>query len=152
MKEIQLTQNKVTLVDDWNYEWLNQWKWYAIKGRNTYYAVRGIWINNKMKRIYMHRLIMSAIKVTDHKDRNGLNNQENNLRPCTYTENNYNSKTFSSTGYKGVYYNGNCIFSQIKINGKLKYLGTFNNIIDAAHKYDEVAKIYQGEFANLNFK
>ena len=32
-KEIPLTQDKVTLVDIENYDYLNQWKWFADKDR-----------------------------------------------------------------------------------------------------------------------
>ena len=40
MKKILLTQNQVALVDDQDYDWLNQWKWCAIQGRYTFYAMR----------------------------------------------------------------------------------------------------------------
>jgi hypothetical protein len=42
MKEIQLTQGKVALVDDDDFDYLSQWKWYAHKPstRDIYYAVR----------------------------------------------------------------------------------------------------------------
>lgn len=40
-KKIKLTQNKYAIVDDSDFEWLNQWKWhYSNKG----YAKRNILI------------------------------------------------------------------------------------------------------------
>jgi hypothetical protein len=38
MKKIRLTQGKITLVDDKDFDYLNQWKWYAQKSHNTYYV------------------------------------------------------------------------------------------------------------------
>jgi len=44
MREIELSQNQVALVDDEDYDFLMQWKWHALKsnckGRTVYYAVR----------------------------------------------------------------------------------------------------------------
>ena len=28
MKQIPLTQNKIAFIDDIDFDWLNQWKWY----------------------------------------------------------------------------------------------------------------------------
>lgn len=40
--------------------------------------------------------------------------------------------------------------AQIRYNKTRKWLGTFNSETDAAIAYNEAAKIYHGEFANLN--
>ncbi len=94
MKLIPLTQGKFAQVDDEDYDYLNQWKWYTTKNHKTFYAARHIRINGKQKLIYMHRVIMNIIKgyKTDHIDHNGLNNQKYNLRICTCQENNRNRK------------------------------------------------------------
>lgn len=38
MKEIKLTQEKVALVDDWNYNWLDDYSWCVIKNKNNFFA------------------------------------------------------------------------------------------------------------------
>ncbi len=157
MKEIKLTKGKVALVDDEDYEWLNQRKWHLTK---TGYAARGERaINKKIIYIYMHRLILNVQDKTilvDHRDMNGLNNCRNNLRTATHSQNSYNRKSESgaSSKYLGVYWNK--IYKKwevrIKSNGVNKYLGRFNNEEDAAVAYDKSAKETRGNFANLNFK
>lgn len=89
MKEIKLTKNKVAIVDDEDYNYLNQWKWYASKYKNIWYAQRSDYSSGKKKTIKMHRVIMKSPvnMVIDHEDRNGLNNQKNNLSVCTFLEN-----------------------------------------------------------------
>ena len=39
-REIPLTRGMVALVDPQDYDRLMQWKWQAVKGRNTFYASR----------------------------------------------------------------------------------------------------------------
>ena len=160
MKEIQLTKGKVALVDDEDYEYLNQWKW-CLRGTKLGkpYALRIIRKskkNNISLTIYMHRHLMKPKKgyVIDHIDGNSLNNQKNNLRICTQSQNLSNQKIGKSntSGYKGVSYNkGHGKYhSRIKFNKKSIHLGCFVNLKDAARAYNAAAIKYHGEFANLN--
>lgn len=163
MKEIQLTKGKFAQVDDEDFEYLNQWKWYAYKMGQTYYAARKDRINKKQRTIKMHRIIMlvsDKFLVIDHINHNGLDNRKQNLRICTQTENLRNSRKHKncSSKYKGVSIHNQktltgstvkwCAF--IYINNKQKYLGVFESEIEAAKVYNEMAKIHFGEFAELN--
>ena len=112
MKEIQLTQGKVALVDDEDYEYLNQWKWYANEWKGgKLYAVRNV-RKNKQYIGYesMHRLLSSNKDkklVTDHINGNTLDNRKSNLRICTISENTKNRQIQKNnkSGFKGVRYN-----------------------------------------------
>ena len=155
MKEIKLTQGKVALVDDEDFKYLNQWKWFANKLRNTYYAIRND-KNRKSATVYMHReiLITPELLEIDHRDRNGLNNQKFNLRICTRRQNAFNNKPVDSISeFIGVsYIKGKYIRAYIRHENKQIHLGLFKSEYEAAKAYDMAAKKYRGEFANLNFK
>ncbi len=162
MKQIPLTKGQFALVDDEDFEYLNQWKWCAIKreGTHTFYAKRRVVINNdKITSIMMHRLIMKLSDpkiIVDHKDRNGLNNQGDNLRLVTHSQSNINRGVYRNrtSEYLGVYRRKdrkiNPWHSKITINKWQKHLGSFSNEIDAAKAYNAAAIKYHGEFANLN--
>lgn len=173
MKTINLTQGHVALVDDDDYDYLMQWKWqlnniYRKKEKSKYvYAGRKTWIkkqprNQSRKVVFMHRVIMDAPinMVVDHIDHNGLNNQKNNLRVCSPTQNKHNRLPSGKSKYLGVHIffhkttsgTYRYIRSAIKISGKMKHLGVFKTEEEAAMAYDVVAKEQYGEFANLNFK
>jgi hypothetical protein len=155
MKEIKLTQNMVAMVDDEDFDYLNQFRWHTIKGpRNVFYARRCV------KPRLMHRIILKAHNgvIVDHKDRNGLNNKKSNLRLCTELQNNRNSimHTDNKSGFKGVCFDYNHRGSkqwvaQICINRKIKKIGYYSTKEAAAYAYDEAAKLYFGEFARTNF-
>lgn len=154
MKEIPLTQGKVTLVDDEDFEWLSKFNWhYGCKG----YAVRGIHHTGKE---YMHVAIMHATSIfqVDHKNLNTLDNQKSNLRICTQIQNSRNigiSKA-NKSGYKGVSKHGDPRYKKewmalIYLRGKGIHLGSFFTKEEAARAYDRAAKNLFGEFAQLNF-
>ena len=156
-KEIILTQGKVAIVDNEDYDYLNQFKWYASNKNGKFYVQKKITVSkNKTTCISMHRFIMKPNKgmVIDHLDGNPLNNKKNNLRICTHAENMRNSKIRinNKSGYKGVSYqeNSNNYRASIRFNNIKINIGDFIDPIDAARAYNEAALKYHGEFANLN--
>lgn len=156
MKEIKLPKNKIVLVDDDNYDYLNQWKWHESGGTIKRRGCR----NSKPQNIKMVREILNVPvgMEVDHIDRNIYNNQKSNLRICTHRQNSMNrfpSKRIIIKGIRVSTYKGKKgitrrIIARINVNGKEKYLGTFDTEIDAGKAYNEAAKIYHGEFAALN--
>jgi len=150
---IPLTQGKFAIVDADDYERLAKYKWHAYKNGSTYYASR----TSANKKIIMHREIMQAPKglLVDHIEGNGLNNRKSNLRLCTRVQNarNKRPKHNGSSRYKGVYWHISYRkwAANIRCNGKQKYLGRFDDEIEAAVAYDRKAELLFGEFAYLNF-
>lgn len=159
VREIPLTQGKIALVDDDDFERVAKYKWCALKRKHTTYAVRTHTINGKQKYVAMHRFIIRPTEenFVDHINGNGLDNRKKNLRECSKRENSLN-KGIIKTGlkkskYKGVRKSLYCDTSweaRIKVNYKTIHLGTFKDELLAAIKYDEAAVIHFGEFAKTN--
>lgn len=148
-----------TCVDEDDYNHLAQWSWRYIDG----YACRsGYAINNDGKRIKrtirMHSVVNNTQEgyETDHINGDKLDNRKSNLRSVTHSQNQMNRgvNKNSSSGFKGV---GWCKQTNkwrvsISIKGKFKNLGRFSSIKDAIEKYNQVAKVYHGEYVRLNIK
>src|SRR5688572_19860528 len=166
MKTIQLNRCKnhtvlFTTVDDDDFEYLDQFNWFAHKRRTKIYAARTVWLEEggkkKSKTISMHREIVhvgSLPVLVDHKDRDTLNNQKSNLRICTVSQNNANknSRPGSSSKYLGVYYSKRDKLWKAKVRkNRTPYnLGYFESEVEAARAYNVKAIELHGEFANLN--
>lgn len=152
MKSIPLTQGKFALVDDDDYEWLSQWKWYAKQDRNKWYAVRK---ESPTKMIRMHRVILNAAPgvEVDHWDGDGLHNWRGNLRRCTTTQNqgNRGKQVNNTSGFKGVRPYRGKYQAQIQFKGKVIHIGYYATAEEAAHSYDEKARGLFGPFAKTNF-
>jgi len=92
----------------------------------------------------------------DHINHNGLDNRKANLRPATRAQNNYNrqrQRNKTSTEYKGISWRKDRKkwVAEIRVDYKGICLGYFDDEIGAARAYDSAARIFQGEYAELNF-
>ena len=159
MKKIQLNGNRYrnnpvrgyVLVDDDDYLYLTQFKWHVSWNG---YAKRTI-VKNKgnFGMVTMARDVMGATigEFIDHIDGNKLNNQKNNLRFATKSQNGMNRKAprHNISGYKGVYFDSPTKKwrAEIGFGGARKKLGRFLFIEDAVRAYNIAAKKYHGEFA-----
>lgn len=151
MKEIKLTQGKVALVDDEDFEYLNQYSWCFEHG----YAAR----KNKDRTEYMHHLVLKKKEGLhrDHVNRNGLDNRKHNLRYATASQNccNRPAREGSRSKYKGVVYNNRPKrlkrwVAHIRFNKKAKTIGYYKTEEEAALAYNEHAKRLHKDFAVLN--
>jgi hypothetical protein len=137
---IILTTGSKVIVDDIDYDYLNQWSWSELIGPKTSYAARGTRVARHYHKVMMHREIgarmgLKSSLLTDHKDLNGLNNSRANLREASSCLNNQNAslRSDSTSGFRGVGFFSleNKWKARIQI-GKIRLnLGTFNEFEDA---------------------
>lgn len=151
-KRIPLTQGRFAVVDEIDFERVNQYKWHFNSHGYAYrYAGGG---RKATRRESMHEFVHGKTdELIDHKNGDGLDNRRVNLRAANKVLNAANSKIRSdnTSGYKGVYRNKQLTYySQLTYKGKTFNLGTFKTIRDAAIAYNQAALNYFGEFARLN--
>ena len=129
----------------------------VINGRGYYHVTLYKDCKKFTKRI--HKLVATAFlpnpfqkSCVDHIDNNILNNNINNLRFATSSENGMNSKISNrnSSGYKGITFHkkSNKWHAYININGKRQNLGFFEKIEDAINARVKKAEELFGEFKN----
>jgi hypothetical protein len=131
-KVISLSQDKVALVDDEDYDVLIKFKWFASKNGKTYYAIR-------KSKILMHRIISNpplGFEI-DHINGDGLDNRKENLRIVTHRENCQNKHIEKSSKFPGVTWNKQHKkwHAHLRISGKYRYVGAFDDEIAAANAY-----------------
>lgn len=155
MKKIPLSKGKFALVDDEDFEFVNQWKWYFFQrpGSNTYYAKTRMNTGYKIyKNVFMHRLIMKVSKSLhiDHINGDGFDNRKSNLRVVTHHENMLNRSTRinNTSGYPGIYKRENNKFVASISSGKKRvYLGFFSSYEEALAARKKAEDEYFGEFS-----
>ncbi len=125
---------------------------------HTTYARSIIRCVKKERDLRLHRVVMLAGKgeVIDHRNNNGLDCVESNLRATTLVGNARNRRKLSpaSSVFKGVSFHKltGKWSAQIRYGVRKSHIGLFSTEEDAARAYDAVAIVEHGEFARLNFE
>lgn len=152
-----VTRGFVVLVSPEHAPLLNK-KWGAIRAGKTskvMYASRSEPTEDgaAYKTVLLHRLIFTEDSLCDHRSRDGLDNRNGNLRAATHSQNMANAlRSRSASGYRGVIPRGKRYIAILTTGpGKQKYLGTFDDPVEAAKVFDEAAFLLRGDFAILNF-
>lgn len=151
---IILTKGQITTISDRNprAKAASKLCWYAQQRKNGFHAARK---DSNGRMVYLHRFLMDAppgVEV-DHRDGNGLNNYDGNLRFATHAEQQRGFRTKTrgcSSKFRGV-----CWHSQaggwvayIDVAKKRKHLGLFQSEVDAARAHIRAARKYFGKFGN----
>lgn len=171
IRQIQLTRGFVALVDEQDFERVNQYRWNCMNHGAAQARIG-------TERVQMHRFILGLSKddktVVDHINHNRLDNRRCNLRVGTHADNSANRvpvrKTFDvHGGFKGVVDSfrgreprvaGKWARQRpprkrwravLNAGGKRYDLGGFPTPEDAARAYDAKAIEVYGEYALLNF-
>lgn len=108
--------------------------------------------NGKVTKHFVHRLVAKHfipnednLPSVNHKDGDRYNNNISNLEWSSWKEQGLHKNRVINTRKRGVFSNNNgkTWYARIQINGKYKYLGSFNNKKSAYNKfYTEYIKIH----------
>jgi hypothetical protein len=122
--------------------------------RNGYYLVK-----HKGKFIGLHRIVFLMHngylpEMVDHIDGNNRNNAIENLRAATRAQNNMNSKIYASntSGFRNVYRDRHKYAVRLKIDGRLRSFGRFEDAEFADLVAAEARAKFHGQFANESLR
>lgn len=143
--------NKPFIFDIDDFDKVSKYHWY--EESNGYIRSSG---KNKEDRISLHRLVMGLpedINI-DHIKHNTFDNRKSRLRIATTSQNamNHIKGSNNTSGVTGVVWvkSRNKWKSQIKVNGKLIFLGEYDKIEDAIKARKEAEEKYFGKWSYDN--
>ena len=138
------------IIDIEDYVLVKNRKWHLKKGYTSSYVCSG---NSSATYLSLSRFIANAEKgkEVDHKDQDFLNNRRNNLRVCTKSQNQCNSKkrTDNKSGAKNVYFCKTSKRWKVTIQkNNVRYLfGPFKSFHEAESAATSARKEHHGKFA-----
>jgi len=151
LKSIAIRGGAVAFVSDEDHERVSAHRW-SLGGGNASGRYASARVDGST--VLMHRLILSAPAglLVDHVDGNRLNNQRENLRLCTGSQNLANARPRVHQ-YKGISRKreGWAAFLSPRHGVTKRNLGTYATAEEAAAAYDIAAREHFGEFARTNF-
>lgn len=129
------------LIDAADVDSVTRWRWALAKG----YVIRVEYLgggakHKRLTSIYLHRELLGLTPGDglegDHINRNILDNRRGNLRKTTHAGNHQNrgATRDTSSRFRGVYWDlrRSKWQAQIKIDGKVTHLGSFDDEVEAA--------------------
>lgn len=153
MQKIKLKSGHEVLIDDCDSYLFNIYRFFITRHKNTIY-VKAVWYElGVRKEAKLHRLILGLNDknvIVDHRDRDGLNNQRENLRVCNKSDNAKNKPPRGVSKYTGVSQHYGKWMCRININGKQKHVGLYDTEIEAAEAYNKEAEKTGNVFYNKN--
>lgn len=139
-----------------DYDKIKDYRWSKSNGYVVCYKVH----NGKRYRVHLHRLIMDLDnedkRMVDHINLKRNDDRKENLRICTYSQNQCNrdrqhEARANKSGYTGIGIihtkKGDKYRVTIAINNKEYHLGYFTNLQDAIEARQKGEEKYHGEFA-----
>lgn len=164
MKTITLTQGQFALVDEEDFEELNQYNWCAWARKSpqghvlTYYAIRTVYSNNTKAVVRMHRVVANTPPGldTDHINGDGLDNRRCNLRVVTRTQNGRNRTNKAASrrsSFRGVSWHKQHRkwYASMSAGRVQKFLGLFASEHAAAQAYDDAGFVRDPQHFTPNF-
>ena len=165
-KEFQVSEEDRDLVEE---HLTGKGKWRAILDRRSVYecyieryvtALERDLDPSLPRHFLLHRVIADRMELDstnqiDHIDGDPLNNQRDNLRAATRSQNGMNrtKRVHASSQYLGVYWLNDCKRWRAMgtvVSKRRFHIGCFLTEIEAAKAYDNFAREHYGEFARLN--
>ncbi len=137
--EIKLRNSlQVAIIDDEDFPLIGDYKW-RLSGEG--YAISFEYdLDDSPRSVFMHRLINATPPdgITDHIDRDRLNNRRRNLRTASRSVNSLNGDVpvTNRSGYRGVSWHSGKWRAAIVVNGRQENLGRYADPAAASAAYE----------------